>query len=122
MGNTKTKQIKFVKETDGKWYADIGPVPIPKSSLEMVEGADYWCEMMAQGASEISAYISDFSFPGAEVAVLKKPREGGGEYLVPRVSHVQVDLDMWLCPVVRYVFGYLPQHIYWCVKEEYSYI
>ena len=109
----RIKAINFYKELSGRWYVDLPDYPGPKGDLQMVAGADKMLDVIAKDASECTLLASDEEFQGAEVLRLVTGyNEQHGDYLLEEYHGEKINHKMWLCPVISYVFGRLPQVIY----------
>ena len=120
----KPTQFKFNKESDNKWYIDYPEWTGDKWELEMVLGADTMLDIIAQGENVAYLTISTEPFKidadHAEVKIdaftLTKvkdtPNEGGAVYIMKEWYGFEYNLEMWLCHVTEFVFGYLPDVIY----------
>ena len=107
------KILKFIKEGSGRWYVELPDYPGPKGDLQMVAGADTMLDIIAQGRNECVLTVSDVQFNGAEVLkLLTGYHEEHGDYILESYKGKRIDHKMWLCPVVTYVFGILPEFIY----------
>ena len=112
------KSYRFYKDEDG-WFVDLPQWEGEKWELQMVEGADTFCDILAQGENEIYVTLSTEPFDGCDVldliylGRLEGPEMGGGAwYTLERYANVEFDLSMWLCDVTKYVFGDFPKQIY----------
>lgn len=104
------KNYKFYKETDGRWYIDLPEWEGTKDELEMVAGADTMLDYMTQGDNEIYLSFSDEKFDGYEYElILKEEIYDGGTY---DLINKNIEFEVWLCEVTKFVFGYLPKNIY----------
>lgn len=113
------KKIKFYKEKTGRWYADLPEWEGSKEDLEMVMGADDLLHILAEGEDFVYLQIGDEKFPGAGQMVLIEPGSfemGGGWYLIPTIGQIDFSLKIWLCDVTKFVFGNLPETI-WFYKS-----
>ncbi len=106
--------FKFYKEETGEWYIDLPDWQGSKDALQMVCGADLLLDMLSNGGSSANLTVSLEPFDNSMVLVLEdKPEEvGGGNYKLKEFKGTPLDLDVWLCPVVEFVFNYIPDHIY----------
>lgn len=119
--------MKFYKDTDNKWYADVPTWKGEKWELEMVCGADTMLEIAAQGEAEVHIMLSTQDFrndmddpqailPGVKIDTLTKikdtPDIGGALYLMKEYKGIEYNLEVWLCHVTEFVFGELPETIY----------
>jgi len=82
-------------------------------------GADHFCDIMAEGGNEIFVTLSKEPFEGSDVLNFQKlgrlegPEFGEGAwYLLQEYKGVDYKLEMWLCDVTKFVFGNLPEKIY----------
>jgi hypothetical protein len=112
--------LKFYREEDDKWYVDL-PEYIEaggdKESLEMVFGADEFLEKLVNGAEnevtlEIATNAYDSCYDSRMKALIKSNNklDSGAFYVIDSADHV-----MWLCDVVKYLFGEFPEIIYFRV-------
>ena len=123
------KTIKFYKNPDHRWYADIPEYKGDKADLEMVAGADRMCEIYAQGENEITLTLSTTPIEGLcdilKIIKLGAPEEleniygedilnHGAVYKVSTIKSINFDFEIWLCPVTVFVFGEYPEKIYIC--------
>lgn len=109
----ETKLI-FVKLA-GKWFVLLPDYPGEPMDLEMVSGADVLCESLDVAKNGfISVTVSTRPLNGDEFATslivlnCKEVFEEIGATYVKQDS----DMEVWLCPVTKYVFGSFPQTIY----------
>ncbi len=107
------KDLKFYKDPDNRWYVDLPDFPGEKAELEMVVGADTMLEIIAEGNDAVMAHFDLNSYKGAEQLVLQEIHEqGGATYLLKTYRGVDLNLQMWLCDVTKFVFGNFPEIIY----------
>jgi hypothetical protein len=85
----------------------------------MIAGADSFLEILSQGEEEICVTLSVLDFDGSGKLELIKPGriEGwemgeGSWYRLNNYIGIEYELDMWLCDVTKFVFGYFPEIIY----------
>ena len=115
---TNTNNFKathlFVKE-EGRWYIDL-PGFIEqgygtKGNLEMVQGADTMCDILADYTNSVSVNITLKQTAQTELVATRIQNlcPYGRYYRVEKVDATTLErsfvLDMWLCPVTKYVFG-----------------
>lgn len=113
------KTYKFYKDEFG-WFIDIPEWEGEAWDLQMVMGADVFCDLIAQGESEFYMTLSDTPLEGGDVLIFDKfgrlegPEYGeGGWYKLKNYKGIRYEMDMWLCDVTKFVFnGDLPKHIY----------
>ncbi|MFL5730799.1 MAG: DUF6717 family protein [Cytophagaceae bacterium] len=113
----------FIKE-GSSWYIDL-PEYIrqggKKADLQMVEGADTMLELMAEGGRSLRVSIDRNLFDEADLLVLTQkcdPSIGGGYYRMKTYEGKDIHQTMWLCGVLDFVFGEIPEKIF--VKKEKS--
>lgn len=109
---------RFYKDELG-WFIDIPEWKGERWDLQMVSGADTFLDILSQGENEIYVTLSDKRFDGCEVLEfeyygrLEAWELGEGAwYRLMSYKGVSYDLSMWLCDVTKYVFGDLPDRIY----------
>ncbi len=112
------RTFRFYKDEEG-WFVDLPEWEGTKGELQMVMGADSFLEILAQGENEIDVTLSTEPFQNAEVlhflyvGRLEGPEYGeGGWYYLKEYLGIPFDLKMWLCDVTKFVFGELPNKIY----------
>lgn len=112
--------LKFYKDEMG-WFVDLPDSGFSKMELEMVAGADTFCDILAQGENEVFVTMSTMPFDECETLEflhfgrLEGPELGEGAwYILDQYADLPFGLKMWLCDVTKYVFGgdYFPKQIY----------
>ena len=105
--------IRFYKE-DSKWYVDLPTWEGKKEDLEMALGADDLLNKISNNGNEVKCIISKTNFANADSLSLKRlgDTEGGGYYYVSSYKGYSLDFEIWLCDVVKFVFGELPHKIF----------
>jgi hypothetical protein len=121
-------KIRFYKDPDGRWYADL-PEYVEnigkKEDCEMVAGADRWLDILSP-SGEITLDVSTESGEhkltlahlGYDAQGEVEATEFGGATYRPGIIN---DEDhswrtLWLCPVTLFVFGNYPPAIYYTVS------
>jgi len=111
------KQHRFAREGGG-WYIDL-PEYLEqggsKGDLAMVSGADTMLDIIADADNEVTLQIDIMPFEGSDELVLTElcdPVLGGGYYFMKKFEAKEVNQDIWLCEVTRFVFGDIPPRIY----------
>jgi len=110
-----SRRLRFYKEVDGSWFVDLPEWTGSKSELQMVSGADTMLDFMSEDKGEVSVYISDGDFEGGDVLVFNRFAHeigNGAHYKLPKFKGVDINLDVWLCDVTAFVFGFFPKSIY----------
>jgi hypothetical protein len=113
------RRFKFEKELDG-WFVDLPEWEGSKADLQMVMGADTFLEILCEGEWNVWLTLSTEPFDGCNTLELlhygiepsEVDVEEGAWYKLTSYRGIEFDLDMWLCEVTRFVFGNLPQKIY----------
>lgn len=109
------RNYKFYKEENGDWYADIPEWTGSKSELQMVEGADLFLDILAEGNDTIYLILSAVPFVSAErLHLYTRPEhtEDGAYYTLKQYKNIKYNLQMWLCAVTHWLFGDYPDIIY----------
>ncbi|MDP4265544.1 MAG: hypothetical protein Q8941_23670 [Bacteroidota bacterium] len=111
------KWHRFVRE-DNRWYIDLPEFLAQggsKGDLEMISGADTMLDIVAGEKNEVTLQINTEPFDNADELLLTElcdPILGGGYYHMNRFENKEVNRDLWLCDVTRFVFGDIPKKIY----------
>jgi hypothetical protein len=112
--------FNFYKDEQG-WFVDLPDSGFSKMELQMVMGADDFCEILAQGENNVYLNLSTTPFDGCELLEfiefgrLEGPEMGEGAwYMLKSYLGQPFNMKMWLCDVTKYVFGgdYFPKNIY----------
>lgn len=106
-------KIRFYKEINNRWYADVPTWEGDRSDLEMVCGADEMLNILAQGESDVFTELSydTYELKSIHPKVILTKWDEVGVYKV-RFYPINMSLDMiWLCEVTVFVFGYYPEII-----------
>lgn len=109
------KLFKFYKEADNRWYVELPEWEGSKADLEMVAGADMMLDYMAEDSNEVQAYLSIEPFEGADVLQFQRLAteiDNGAFYLMPKYLGIDLNLELWLCDVTKWLFGNFPETIY----------
>lgn len=109
------RTIRFYKEYDHRWFADIPEWNGDKDDLEMVSNADIMLDIISQGDENLHLTLSTESIGGFDVLDLesKCPEpQNGAYYIMKSYRGIDFDLKMWLCDVTKFVFGDFPEKIY----------
>jgi predicted RNase H-like HicB family nuclease len=109
-----SKNIRFYKESDNRWYADLPDFPGLKAELEMVCGADTMLEYFAEGENVVRMHFELNHYEGSDIITLKEQHDegAGATYHLKTYRGIDLNLDLWLCDVTKFVFGYFPKNIY----------
>jgi hypothetical protein len=113
---------EFRKE-NGTWFINLnagsGDV---MQKIPLRKGADQGLDMMANGKPYIHITYDTKPFEGADVLVLIKVRDradgGGGYYLLKTYKRREINLELVLNAAIEYVFGKVPEVIYFRQEEE----
>ena len=108
-------QLGFIKDPDGRWYADLQNWPMDRSHLEMVQGADDLLDELSGKKNYITLKISQHTTAvnvGKNEALLtlvnKEDNGLSGTYAVSGGFKTK---EVWLCPVINFVFMGVPKYI-----------
>jgi hypothetical protein len=107
--------FRFYREPTGQWYVDLPEYPGPKADLQMVAGADTFLDKLGGNSNIVSLTVSEEPFEGSEhLRLIKECTSdiGGGDYVVENYKGEEINHEMWLCEVMRYVFDKMPEEIY----------
>lgn len=112
------KNYHFYNDSEG-WFLHLPDSGFDKMDLQMVAGADIFCDIIAQGEDNIYVTMSTEPFNGcsilhfSEYGRLEGPEYGEGAwYFLNEYKGIDYNLEMWLCDVTKYVFGDFPNKIY----------
>lgn len=108
------KQFKFYRYNK-RWYIDLPSYPGMQAELEMVAGADRMLDILSNFKDEIVLVISTEEFEGAEMLRFVKlniDEEGGAFYMMDKHNGNDLNLEIWLCPVTKFVFNSYPKAIF----------
>jgi hypothetical protein len=109
------KTLEFTKDVDtGRWYVVLPNWTGPKESLEMVMGADTLLDIASENKMGIvRLLISEKPFEGSNELLIKNiDKTEGAFYRLNEFDGKNVDLDIWLCDVTKFVMGGFPKKIY----------
>jgi len=108
-------ELTFEKWEDGRWFVVLPDYDGPQEDLEMVDGADEFLDVLTTDGLYVTLDVSLDKNPWNDQFCLKlvKHDEIGGTYEV--TDHARFNKDIWLCNVVHYLFGELPEYIYYKV-------
>ena len=103
------KKYTFTKDADGSWYIVLPEWPGDRSDLQMVCGADDMLDIFDQGYGIVNLTLSTEKFDGSMKLMLTDTDGNSGTY---NFDDMGINMDIWLCPVTKFVFGYIPDIIY----------
>jgi len=112
-----TLSLNFIKESTG-WHIDLPEWSGAKADLQMVAGADTFLDFLSDNGDKVNMLAStsnSFDYTGILKKIADKGEGGGADYdlmeydkvIYPDGGHL-----MWLCDVTKFVFGQLPDTIY----------
>jgi hypothetical protein len=81
----------------------------------MVEGADTKLDLIAGDVDAVMLQLDTIRFEGADELVLRElcdPVIGRGYYHLTQFENRNLDKDLWLCAVTRFVFNAILEKIY----------
>lgn len=103
------KRLRFYKNKFNRWFIDLPMWTGNYSDLEMVEGADTLLDHLANENKKVVLKISDEKFENSSHLTLigKSNNKSGADY-----KWIEMNLEIWLCDVTKFVLGYFPEKIY----------
>lgn len=106
--------IIFEKETNGNWYVVLPDWKGSKSDLQMVAGADTMLDILAKNKNSVKLHFELTPYEGSNcIELVELLQEGfGADYILKKYNGKDLNLEMWLCDVTKFVFGYFPVGIY----------
>jgi hypothetical protein len=107
---------KFSRDSSG-WYADIPMWPGPRGACAMVCGADTLLDLLAgdQNRVKLKLAFEQKELPGKGVGGhldQLRPDEFGDGADYECIMDESDPFELWLCGVTEFVFGHMPQRIY----------
>jgi len=110
------KSYLFNKESDYRWFVEIPEWEGSKEELEMVMGADTMLDLLSEGEDSIRLSLSDERFKGYDYELtFKEEAYDGANY---HLKGKNIEFEVWLCSVTKFVFGRYPESIY--IKRSYG--
>jgi len=101
-----------------RWFIDV-PEYLEqggsKDDLDMVSGADIMLAIIAGQKNEVTLDLDTVPFDNADELILTElgdPLLGAGYYHMQQFENKEINKDLWLCDVTRFVFGDIPERIY----------
>jgi hypothetical protein len=115
------RTFRFYRTETNEWYIDLPEWKGDVAELQMVEGADTMLDTISGNSKACCIDMSDELMEGAEVLSLIRARDpqlsSGGDYMLERYEGQIIHHPLWLCGVTEFVFGHLPQKI-WFKKDD----
>lgn len=108
------KRFRFYKENN-KWFVDLPNYECEQSDLEMVMGADKMLDIISEGDNDVWLYVSKKYFNNFDKLIfigLATDIGDGAYYIFKKYKGIELNLDIWLCDVTKFVFGFFPKEIY----------
>lgn len=108
------RTLTFEKDPDGRWYVILPEWEGDRADLEMVGNADKLCDLAAQGENKVTMSVSDQHFVGADVLhfIEEGKEEAGAYYLLVNFLGQSYGWQVWLCDVLKFVFGNFPKQLW----------
>jgi len=106
------------KRQGGAWYIDLPEylrLGGKQEDLQMVAGADDVLDLLAEHRDSVKLLLSETPFEKADHLRLLEPgapEEGGAFYHLGSLEGKRLDRTVWLCNVLLFVFGKIPDDIY----------
>lgn len=106
-------KIKFYKDFDSRWYADLPETICTKEEAEMVSGADTLLDIYAQGEDWVEIIISTVNNDLEPFDQAEKISENlvGADYIIKTVLGVEYNLPFWLCEVATRLYIEFPEKL-----------
>lgn len=104
------RSLKFYKEVDHRWFADLPEWKGEKDDLEMVMGADTMLDIISQGDDIVFLTLSDKPFEGYDYLLTLKEEIYDG--VLYDLTSTNFNFEVWLCGVTKFVFNTFPDKIY----------
>lgn len=104
------KCLKFYKEKDNRWFVDLPDWTGSKDDLEMVMGADTMLDYISPDESEVWLSMSEEPFDNHQYTLDFKEEIYDGAFYTLKGKNIE--LDIWLCAVTKFVFNNYPLKIY----------
>ena len=101
--------LNFVKLA-GSWYVHLPDYIGNIENLEMISGADTMCEKLdtdKDGLVQLIVSDSPMKEVNYTIKKINLTEDFGADYYCP-----ELDLNLWLCNVTKYVFGDFPEIVY----------
>ena len=108
-------KLTFEKEKDNNWYVVLPEWKGSQSDLQMVMGADILLDILLDdGNSFVILEVSLDPIDNYEhLKLIELPDFGGGLYILEMYNNVDIDLEVWICDVIKHIFnGNIPNNIY----------
>ena len=117
LGTERELTLGFEKDQWDGWFAVIPSWPGPKAALAMVDGADTFLDLLSDGQSYVALDLSmDPKENWDELHYLKPHVYGDGAYYT--FENEERFHRMWLCGVTEFVFGEMPDRIWFKVRQN----
>ena len=115
LGTERTLSLGFEKDDWGGWFAVIPSWPGPRAALAMVDGADTFLDLLSKGEPYVALDLSmDPKDNWDRLHYLKPHAFGDGAYYT--FENEERLHRMWLCGVTEFVFGEMPERIWFKVS------
>jgi hypothetical protein len=103
------KRFDFIKE-ENRWFVVLPSWEGSKEDLEMVCGADTLLDIVSKGSETATLQVSENSYNNYRFKLTyKEDMAEGGTYSLQSKEHT---FEVWLCKVLKFVYGYLPEELY----------
>lgn len=106
------RTLKFYKEND-KWYLDLPEWEDEKEYLEMVMGADIFLDIISKFTNNVTLCVSLKEKQNYyKINLIKVCEDEGAYYFINNFENIILDMEIWLCNVTKFIFGYFPEYFY----------
>lgn len=115
---TQVHRYRFYKDKTNRWYIDYPEWTGEIDELEMVCGADTMLDILSEGGNEITLSFTDQKglLPQSINLIelnFHSFESGGAIYtldgLMVQNGLISQGVQVWLCHVTKFIFGYLPE-------------
>jgi len=114
------KTLSFHKESNGNWHVILPEYPGTKSDLLMIGGADTALDLISNGGIYVSLEVSEQEFNESElITFVRDGKEEVGEgsfYILEEFKGEKINMQVFLCDVLKFVFGRFPEKLYFAVS------
>ncbi len=111
---------RFIKDNLG-WYADLKNTPFTRDNLAMICGADTLLDLISGERKEVMLNAGTSYIKGYEQLHRKKIFNfglDGAYYIIHSYKGNEINHNLWLCPVMLWVFLRYPKIIYFSEREQ----
>ena len=116
------KTLSFHKESNGNWHVLLPEYPGLKSDLLMIGGADTAMDVFSNGDVDVSLQGSESQFGKSDIITFVKDAKEevgeGGFYILNEFKGEKVNMQIFLCDVMKFIFGKFPEKLYFVISQK----